>query len=389
MIMERLYEEKPDVREFSATVISSREIKKGIYGTVLDRTAFFPEGGGQPFDTGTLNGVPVTAVHERDGAVVHETDRPFSEGETVRGIIDWDRRFDHMQQHSGEHLLSGLAYHHYGYHNVGFHLEQEAVTVDFDGVLTPQQARQLEWEANELIWANRPVEAWYPSTEELESMDYRSKKALSGAVRLVRIEGGDLCACCGTHVSRTGEIGMVKITGLKKYKGGVRVEMVCGGRALRDYETKQEQVTEISVLLSAKQHQVAEAVEKLAGESAAKDSRIGALYETVFRLRCGQMADSQGPVLVFEEDLPSVQLRKFCDLLYRKGKGSPVLACSGEEGSYRYVLCGTPEDVKRGTGVLSSLLGGKGSGKGTMAQGMVCAARQDMEAVWVREMGKE
>ncbi len=384
-----LYEQDPELREFDASVVSCRPGKNGLYYVALDRTAFYPEGGGQPFDTGRLGQARVVEVHEKDGEILHYTDRELAAGIRVHGAIDWERRQSHMQHHSGEHIFSGLVHSRFGYDNVGFHMGQEAVTIDFNGILTQDQVRELEEAANRLVWADVPVEAWYPPAEELHTMDYRSKKEIQGAVRIVRIPGGDTCACCGTHVSRTGQIGIIKAVGLKKYKGGVRLEMVCGARALEDYEKKQEQVTRVSNLLSAKQGQISGAVEKLMEESAALKRQAAGLYQQIFRLRCGQLPEKDSPLLVFEEDMPPAQLRAFVTLLCQEKKGSVVLACSGHEGSYHYVLGSREEKAEGFTRNLNRLLRGKGSGKGLMAQGMFAAGREEIEGVWSQGAWKE
>lgn len=407
--MEKLYEQKPDIKEFDAAVVTCQPGKNGLYDVTLNRTAFYPEGGGQPFDTGILEvtGDPETAkeagtrepadgeksvsrrltakvaeVHEKDGRIIHYTDRELPPGSQVHGVIDWERRQCHMRHHTGEHIFSGLVHSHYGYDNVGFHMGQDGVTIDFNGMLTMDQAVELEREANRLVWADLSVEAWYPSPEELHRLEYRSKKELQGPVRIVRVPGGDTCACCGTHVSRTGEIGVIKVTGLKKYKSGVRLEMLCGLKALEDYEKKQEQVARISNLLSAKQGQVAIAVEKLLEESGAQKRQMGQLYQQIFRLRCEQLPRGKEPLLVFEEDLPPAQLRMFVTCLCQEEKGDLVLGCSGSGREYHYVLGSRGEKVEGFTGKLNSLLEGKGSGRGMMAQGLFCASREEIERVW-------
>lgn len=390
--MERLhllYEQDPELAEFDALVTACQPGKNDLFYVTLDRTAFYPEGGGQPFDTGTLGEARVVEVHEKDGQVLHYTDRELAVGARVHGTIDWERRQSHMQHHSGEHIFSGLVHSRFGYDNVGFHMGQDGVTMDFNGMLTVDQARELEAEANRLVWADSPVEVWYPSAEELHSLDYRSKKELLGPVRIVRIPGGDVCACCGTHVSRTGQIGLIKIIGLKKYKSGVRLEMVCGGKALEDYQKKQEQVLRISNLLSAKQGQVSQAVEKLAEESASLKRQAAQLYQRIFRLRCGQLPAGEAPLLVFEEGLPPAQLRLFVTLLCEEGKGDVVLACSGDEGNYHFVLGSRGEKVDGFTRKLNEFLHGKGSGKGLMAQGMFEASREEIEQVWNEGAWKE
>ena len=199
----------------------------------LDRTAFYPEGGGQPWDTGTLGGVPVLEVHSRDGQVVHTCGGPLEPGATVRGTIDWDRRFDLMQQHSGEHIVSGLAHATWGCDNVGFHLGSEVVTIDLNVLLDEGQLAQLEEAANRYLWEDHPVQITYPSPQELERLDYRSKKELTGQVRIVTFPGADCCACCGTHVRSAGQVGLIKLLTVQKFRDGVRIELVCGRRALR------------------------------------------------------------------------------------------------------------------------------------------------------------
>ena len=265
--MNKLYYDSAYIKEFEAQVLSCQEGKKG-WETTLSATAFYPEGGGQPADTGLLGNVRVTDVHEKDGQVIHYTDGPLPVGEMVRGVIDWDRRFQHMQEHSGEHLVSGLIHQRFGYDNVGFHMGTAEVTIDFNGPLEWADLMAIEEKANGMIWENLEISAVYPEKDELDAMEYRSKKELTGAVRIVSIPGGDICACCGTHVERTGEIGLVKFLSMIHYKGGVRISLLCGKRAVEDYERKRDQVQRISVLLSARPGEIARAVEKLKDEDA-------------------------------------------------------------------------------------------------------------------------
>ena len=223
----KLYYEDVYTKEFTAKVLECREGKKG-YEIILDQTAFYPEGGGQPCDLGTLNDVEVLEVHEKNGEIIHYTKEAIEPGKEVTGKIDWDRRFDLMQQHSGEHIVSGLVHAAYGYDNVGFHMSSDVITVDLSGVLSETQLAEIEAETNRKIWENSEVEITYPSREELDKLDYRSKKELTGQVRLVRFPGSDLCACCGTHVTHTGEIGAVKILTVENFHEGIRLTMICG-----------------------------------------------------------------------------------------------------------------------------------------------------------------
>ena len=232
METEKLYYTDPFLTTFTAKVLSC-EAGKGGYLVTLDRTAFYPEGGGQPADHGTLGGIAVTDVHEKDGVVIHTVEKAVEIGENVTGRIDWARRFDHMQQHSGEHILSGILCRDYHCDNVGFHLGADTVTIDYNTDISWEEALAAEYQANQVIWADAPVEITYPSPAELEQLDYRSKKALTGKVRIVTFPEADCCACCGTHVLRAGQVGIIKVLSCQKFRSGVRMEILCGGRASR------------------------------------------------------------------------------------------------------------------------------------------------------------
>ena len=228
----KLYYEDCHLRSFSATVTGCEKTDQG-YAVTLDATAFYPEGGGEAPDIGTLGGVNVLDVQEEDGQILHLCDGPLAIGETVDGEIDWARRFDLMQQHTGEHIVSGLLYDKFGYMNTGFHVGTDVMEVDFDGPVSPEALAEIELKANQAVWANIPLECWIPSPEELPTIFYRTKRALPWPVRIVRVPRYDSCACCGVHVKHTGEVGLIKILSCTPLRGGVRLEMVCGGRAYR------------------------------------------------------------------------------------------------------------------------------------------------------------
>ena len=237
---EKLFYRDSHLKEFTAEVLSC-EKRDGHYEVELDRTAFFPEGGGQYADTGVLDEMQVCDVQEKDGRIFHimkdrseRVSEYFTAGRRVSGRIDWEERFMKMQQHTGEHIVSGLVHARFGYNNVGFHLGSEDCTMDFNGAVTKEELQEIEQEANRAVWKNLPVQVLYPTEEELASMDYRSKIEIEGQIRIVVIPGYDVCACCAPHVNNTGEIGMIKLTGVQRYKGGVRVTMLCGVRALLD-----------------------------------------------------------------------------------------------------------------------------------------------------------
>ena len=234
MDTEKLYDRDAFLKEFDAVVTDCRPGKGDTYLVTLDRTAFYPEGGGQPADHGDLGGAAVLDVQERDGLVLHTCDRPLTVGASVHGAIDWSRRFDHMQQHSGEHIVSGMLCAAFSCDNVGFHMGADVVTIDYNAPMTWEQVLEVEARANRYIWENHPFRAYYPAPEELAAIPYRSKKALEGPVRITEFPGADCCACCGTHVAASGQVGLVKFLSCQKLREGVRLELLCGGRAM-DY----------------------------------------------------------------------------------------------------------------------------------------------------------
>lgn len=234
-----------------------------LFRVALDQTAFYPEGGGQPADRGMLGDCEVLDVQEREGIVWHTVAQPLPAGTHVKGSLDWEFRFRNMQNHTGEHIVSGLIHRMYGLNNVGFHMGSSAVTIDLDGVLSREQLREVEEKANQAVLRNLPVRVWYPSAGELERTAYRSKKEIDGPVRLTEIEGVDCCACCGTHTAGTGEVRLIKLLTVQNYKGGIRISMLSGEDAFRDYQVKQADMLELARSLSVKPEQVIEAVGRI------------------------------------------------------------------------------------------------------------------------------
>ena len=274
METEKLYYQDPYLTAFTARVLSCEKSKSG-WAVVLDRTAFYPEGGGQPADHGTLGAVQVTDVHETKGVIFHTCDGPVEIGTQVAGAVDWPRRFDHMQQHSGEHILSGLLCSLYHCDNVGFHLGADTVTIDYNAELTWEQVMAAEKAANEVIWQDTPVDITFPAPDALARLNYRSKKALTGQVRIVAFPGADCCACCGTHVRRAGEVGIIKVLSCQKFREGVRLEILCGSRAYRYLSQVYDQDRAVAQLLSVKPQDTLAAAERQAEELAADDGAGG------------------------------------------------------------------------------------------------------------------
>ena len=367
---EKLFYNDPFLREFTATVLSCEE-GKGGFAVTLDRTAFYPEGGGQPADFGTLGGVKVTDTRDKGGVVTHICDGPLTVGETVTGTIDFDRRFDLMQQHSGEHIASGIICETFHCDNVGFHIGHDLVTIDFNADITMAQLREIEQRVNRYIWENHPISITYPSPEELAALDYRSKKELSGQVRIVAFPGADCCACCGTHLLTSGQVGMVKLLSCTKFREGVRIEMAAGKRAL-DYCTAMlDQNTRVSQLLSAKPMDTAAAVERLQKQVYDLQGRVTALEEGDFARKAEQYAGS-GDVLLVEGEMSSDSVRKLCDTVMT-ACGGRCAVFAGSEGSYKYAVGQEGGDLRAFGKALNAALNGRGGGKPNFIQGSIAA----------------
>ena len=372
----KLYYEDVYQKEFTATVQECKELKDG-YGIILDQTAFYPEGGGQPCDLGTINDIPVTDVQEEGEVIVHHTEKAIEVGQEIKGKIDWERRFDLMQQHSGEHIVSGLIHEAYGYNNVGFHMGSDVITVDLSGVLTEKQLREIEEETNRKIWENTAVEVFYPSEEELEKLSYRSKKELTGQVRLVRFQGSDLCACCGTHVTHTGEIGAVKILTVENFREGVRVTMICGKRVLDYLNMVNDQNHQISVKLSAKTEETAAAVERLQDENFRLKGKLMHMVDELSETEAQRYEDA-GSVLVFHEGLEADQVRKMTDAIMQKCSGCCAVFSRNEDGSYKYAMGELNGDLRQFTKDMNAALNGRGGGKPFFVQGSVKATEEEI-----------
>lgn len=386
METQKLYYEDPYLREFPATVLSC-EAAGEVWKVVLDQTAFYPEGGGQPADHGVLKTagreIPVTDVHERDGVVVHTCAAPAEAGAVVTGVLDWARRFDHMQQHSGEHIISGILCRLYHCDNVGFHLGAETVTIDYNAEITWEQALEAERLANETVWADREVEITYPARPELEALEYRSKKALTGQVRIVEFPEADRCACCGTHVRSAGQVGLIKVLSCQKFREGVRMEILCGARALGYLAGVYDQARAIGQRLSVKPLETLAAVERLAAELAAGKERIADLEQTAFAAIAAEQA-GRGDVLLFQPPMRPDSLRRLADNL-GKSCGGLAAVFSGEGERWNYALVRADgADIAPLVKELNGTLHGRGGGRNGFAQGSAAASRQEIERFFER-----
>ncbi|MEG2286360.1 MAG: alanyl-tRNA editing protein [Ruthenibacterium sp.] len=396
----KLYDEDVTRCTFCATVLACK-CADGVFYAALDATAFYPEGGGQPADHGALGGVCVTDVHERDGVIWHTLTAPLRVGETVQGDIDWTRRLDLMQQHTGEHIFSGIVHMQHGLDNVGFHIGADAVTVDFNGPLTDDEIAAVERAANWVIWRGEPVEVTWPTRTELSNLTYRSKKELTGNVRIVAAGGADVCACCGTHVRRCSEVGAIKVLSAQNYKGGTRIILVCGMRAWRDYCGKCDSVNAISVLLSAKPAEVAPAVQRLHEEKDALKAENARLETQLCAVWARQAAACGETLMLLCAGTCPDTLRRCCTALCaawaekapaepeKDAKSAGKIICAAiapreaaQGAGTAYAIASEGADVREAACALNAACNGRGGGKPGLAQGSVQADTDAVCAFW-------
>ena len=382
MPTEKIYYVNQYQTEVEERVLSC-EATTGGWQVTRDRTVFYPTGGGQPCDLGTLGTAQVLDVSSQGEEVAHLCDAPLPVGETVLCKIDWARRFSLMQQHSGEHIVSGIIHRRFGYDNVGFHMGSDMITIDYSGEITPQELKEIELAANEAIWANRKTEIFYPDARTLSSLPYRSKKELTGAVRIVRFPDLDTCACCGLHVAMTGEIGLVKLLSVTRFHAGSRMELLCGDRALRYLNAVYAQNREISALLSAKPLQTASAVKRQAEELGAAQYRCGQLENELFARKAAALS-GKGDVLLFEAPMQSASVRRLADAVLTVC-GGRCAVFAGEDGGYQYAIGTQQGDLRELCRAMNAALCGRGGGKPCFVQGSVSATRSEIESFFANE----
>lgn len=377
MKTEKLYDLDSHLYDFSATVIDCRK-NFDKYEIILDKTAFFPEGGGQLADTGNIASANITDVQINNGIITHYSDSPVDVGTTVECQIDAPKRFRRMQNHSGEHIVSGIVHNLFGYDNVGFHLGDD-VTIDFNGELSDEQLTKVEKLANEAIYKNVRFICEYPDEETLKTLNYRSKLDLTEDVRIVTIEGYDVCACCAPHVKTSGEIGIIKILDHHRHRGGIRIHLLCGFDALEDYGTKYRNLYAVANALCSKQNETAQAFEKYAAEHSELKAEIAALKRELTKLKAASLNSTDDCVLIFENDLPMNDLR----CLVLKGAEKAEKLCAGFSGNdnsgYNFAVASQKLDLRNYSKDITSALNGKGGGSSELIQGSVKAAKQDIE----------
>ena len=378
----KLYYEDCHMSHFQAQVTGCEKCEKG-YEIRLDVTAFYPEGGGQACDLGTLNGAQVLDVWEREEEILHLCEAPLEVGSTVEGIIDYDRRFDLMQQHTGEHIVSGIINRRYGFHNVGFHMGSAMIEIDFDGVVPAEDLRSIEQEANSALWQNLPVRCWYPTEEELPHVFYRTKRALPWPVRIVQVPEFDSCACCGVHVARTGEVGLIKLFSVVSLRGGCRIEMSCGARALKLLNQAFDQNRLVSQAFSAQWFETGEAARKMNEALSGEKFRMAQIQKRIFEMIAKDYVNFVD-VVHFEPDLDSTQVRMLADAIAQRCDGTVAVFSGTEEEGYAYAMVDHKKDLRTFGKEMTAALNGRGGGKPNFQQGRVAAKRQEIEAFFAK-----
>ncbi len=376
MITERLYYKDAYIHEFDATVLSCVK-SADYYKIILDKTAFFPEGGGQKSDIGTIGTALIFDVQEIDGEIIHYSKTFLNEGECYPCKLDFEIRFSRMQQHSGEHIVSGIVHSLFGYDNVGFHMEESYVTIDFNGELSREELDKVEDKANETIYKNYSIKCYFPEEYELSELNYRSKLELTENVRLVEIENTDLCACCAPHVNKTGEIGVIKILEFMRHRGGVRLVMKSGKYALLDYREKYTSVFDISNLLSAKQNEVFCAVERQKQQLEETDRAFNQYKLSVAENAKDSIIYTQNTAYYFAKDFTNDMMRELANYGMSKKPFCVVLSGNNNDG-YSYIAGSQTLDMKAVGKKLNTLLQGRGGGRDTMIQGKITASKQQI-----------
>ena len=380
MRTERLFDIDSKMTAFEANVLSCEAREGGEYAAVLDRTAFFPNEGGQACDTGIIGGKKVLSVDECDGIITHILDGELCVGEMVDGEIDFAQRYRKMQDHTAEHIVSGLIHRHFGYENVGFHLGDGYMTADFNGELSEENIAFIETLANEAVYECHPVRAYYPDEKELKMLEYRSKLELTENVRIVEIEGVDMCACCAPHVKNTGEVGLIKIVEAIRYKGGMRLTMLAGRDAHSDYRARLEQIRRISMAISAKQTEVADGVDRLLCDVGMLKGKISELKREIMQQKLDALEYGEESIILFEDSDDMLALRNFVNGAVKKTEKICAVFAGNDENGYKYIIASEKIPLRALSKELTVALGGKGGGSDVMIQGSTPASREHIEA---------
>ena len=374
---EQLYCSVGHLSRFTARVTSC-EKEDGTWAVKLDRSAFFPGGGGQEADEGVLSDMKLLGLREEGEDIVHLTPAPLEPGALVEGRIDWPLRFSRMQGHSGEHILSGTVHRLFGYDNVGFHMGEEAITIDFSGELSREDLSRAELEANRAIWRDVPVRTLLPTPGELAAMDDRSKKELTRHGRIVEIEGVALCACCAPHVSHSGEVGLLKIIDSMRHRGGTRLTLLCGEAALLDYEALHENNAAVSAALSAKRLETGGAIARVMAEQEERRAELTKLKRELLQLKAAALRPTEGSICIFESDIDMITLRELVNAGSELA-GKVCAGFAGTDGDYKYIIGSRTVPLRASAKEINAAIDGRGGGSDAMIQGTSRARREDIE----------
>ena len=375
---EKLYYNDAYQKEFTATVLSVTE-RDGEYEVVLDRTAFFPEEGGQYADRGYIGEARVSDVSERGGVIYHKTDRPLEVGSAAVCKIDFPERYEKMQCHTAEHILSGLIHAKYGFDNVGFHLGADYMTMDVSGVLTREQLDEIEEAANEVVFENVEVTARFPTPEELPELNYRAKLNITEGVRIVDIGSYDSCACCAPHVKRTGECGLIKILDFQKLRGGIRMFVTAGKRALLGYRSLFTSALAVSKLLSVPKEEIVAGVEKTLADLEAARLEFRSYKLSLVKKKAEALSPTDGNAVVYLDSVSAEELRAFAAEAVSR-VGGILVALTGEEGDYKYAIASSSVDIRAKIKEINTVLSGRGGGSPQLAQGTFAASLDAIKA---------
>lgn len=376
MLTEKLFYSDSYISSFDATVLSCVK-NSDFYEILLDKTAFFCEGGGQKADTGYIGEAFIYDVQEVNGNVLHYSRTELNVGQSYTCNIDWQTRFRRMQHHSGEHIVSGIVNKLYGYDNVGFRMEEDYVTIDFNGELTREQLDDIEIKANEAIYNNYEIKCYFPEENELKNLNYRSKLELTENVRLVKIENTDLCACCAPHVNKTGEVGAIKILDFMRHRGGIRLVMKSGSDAISDYREKYKSVYEISNLLSAKQMEISSAVERLQKELDSVKREFNSFKLSVSQDAREALQKLNSSAYYFSCNFDTEMMRDLVNFGMKDYEICYVFSGNDSDG-YSYVVGSETVDIKEFSRLFNGSLNGRGGGRETMLQGKVSAKKSEI-----------
>ena len=378
----RLYDQDAYATKFEAEVLACEEVEKKekkVYQVWLDQTLFFPEEGGQSPDMGTIDGIKVLDVQIKDEVITHTLAAPLAVGTMVKGVVERKHLLYNIQQHRGEHIFSGIVHNRFGYDNVGFHLSDSIVTMDFNGVITAEDIEKIETEVNQAIIENIPVEVSYPTKEELKVLEYRSKIEIEGQVRIVTIPGYDVCACCAPHVRRTGEIGMLKVMNVQSYKGGVRISILCGFRALEAFRQKADIITELMAQFSTNQEALVENVTKLKNTNQTMKNQLASAKQELMEYKVAAIPEDSENAILFESDLDTPVVRNVVNGLVEQFTGICAVFVGNDESGYQFIVGSKNKDCRAIAAALREKLSARGGGSDKMIQGSVAASQLQIE----------